>query len=342
MSFLARETVIIFGGCGFVGMHFVEHLLGLSLPPKHIFLADLASPQFPECLVAAKAALLSGVVSFLSVDIRQEINIEIPPGVSCIANFAAVHREPGHEPHEYYETNIRGAENVTKFAEKINCHFILFTSSIAPYGPTEQQKDELSLTTPETAYGCSKLVAEKIHIGWMQADKDRKLIIVRPGVVYGPGENGNVTRMVKAIKAGYFFYCGNKTKLKSAVYIKELCQSITWVAEHQLSRQSFFLYNMSLPAPPTIETFAQSIQQVLAVNSRIWSFPFPLLLWSARLLSLCLSILNVTHPFDPIRIKKLIRSNNVVPRALADEGYEWKYDLRRSLEDWRRVSPSDW
>ena len=35
-----------------------------------------------------------------------------------IFNFAAVHRTPGHEDHEYFETNIRGAENVVTFAEK--------------------------------------------------------------------------------------------------------------------------------------------------------------------------------------------------------------------------------
>lgn len=336
------EKIIIFGGSGFIGMHFAEHLLALDSPPMHVVLADISPPQFPDCLVAAKEALLSGVLSYISVDVRQEINLEIPAGVSCIANFAAVHREPGHAPEEYYETNILGAENVTKFAEKVGCDFIIFTSSIAPYGPTEEPKNERSLTTPETAYGCSKLVAEKIHIGWMHAGINRKLIIVRPGVVYGPGENGNVTRMVKALKAGYFFYCGNKAKLKSAVYIKELCRSITWVAEHQLNARSFFLYNMSLPIPPTIETFAGTIQEVLAVKSQIWTVPYSLLYAMACLITLGLSIFNVKHPFNPIRIKKLIRSNNVIPKALVDVGYGWQYDLRQSLEDWRSVSPNDW
>ena len=39
-----------------------------------------------------------------------------PTEDDVIFNFAAVHRTPGHEDHEYFETNIRGAENVVAFA----------------------------------------------------------------------------------------------------------------------------------------------------------------------------------------------------------------------------------
>ena len=59
----------------------------------------------------------------------------------------------------YFETNIRGAENVTAFAEKYGIRKILFTSSIAPYGASEDLKTEETLPTPNTPYGISKLVA---------------------------------------------------------------------------------------------------------------------------------------------------------------------------------------
>ena len=89
-----------------------------------------------------------------------------PTEDDVIFNFAAVHRTPGHEDHEYFETNIRGAENVVAFAEKWNIKKIVFTSSIAPYGAAEELKKETTLPTPNTAYGISKLVAEKIHEKW--------------------------------------------------------------------------------------------------------------------------------------------------------------------------------
>ena len=110
--------------------------------------------------------------TFIGYDIRKPIeNLPFTPTEDdVIFNFAAVHRTPGHEDHECFETNIRGAENVVAFAEKWNIKKIVFISSIAPYGAAEQLKKETTLPTPNTAYGISKLVAEKIHEKWQNGD----------------------------------------------------------------------------------------------------------------------------------------------------------------------------
>ena len=90
-----------------------------------------------------------------------------------------------------------------------------------PYGTSEVTKDESSLPVPACAYGGSKLAAEKIHLCWQNGDSaDRHLVIVRPGVVFGPGEGGNVSRLVKAVLHRYFFYMGNKDTRKAG----GLCQ----------------------------------------------------------------------------------------------------------------------
>ncbi|MFR4723811.1 MAG: NAD-dependent epimerase/dehydratase family protein [Faecalibacterium sp.] len=66
-------------------------------------------------------------------------------------------------------------------------------------------KTEETLPTPNTPYGISKLVAEKIHQIWQARDPARELTIVRPGIVYGKGEHGNMTRLYRGQKKGYFF-----------------------------------------------------------------------------------------------------------------------------------------
>lgn len=71
-------------------------------------------------------------------------------------------------------------------------------------------KKETTLPTPNTPYGISKLVAEKIHFGWA-GKNDAQLIIVRPGIVYGKGEHGNMTRLYAGIKKRYFFYTRKDT-----------------------------------------------------------------------------------------------------------------------------------
>lgn len=57
---------------------------------------------------------------------------------------------------------------------------MVFTSSIAPYAASEEEKYEDTLPTPNTPYGISKLVAEHIHREWQQADPNRQLTILRP------------------------------------------------------------------------------------------------------------------------------------------------------------------
>ena len=71
---------------------------------------------------------------------------------------------------------------------------IIFTSSIAPYGIEDKLKDETTVPQPVTAYGSSKLQAEKIHVAWQKKDEaNRILTIVRPGIVFGKFENANMT-----------------------------------------------------------------------------------------------------------------------------------------------------
>jgi nucleoside-diphosphate-sugar epimerase len=137
-----------------------------------------------------------------------------------IFNFAAVHRTPGHPDYAYFETNVLGAENVTAFAEKYGIKKIVFTSSIAPYGAAEELKEETTVPTPNTPYGISKLVAEKIHMIWQARNQaERQLTIVRPGVVFGKGENGNFTRLYWGICGGKFIYPGRKFPCQDGSYL---------------------------------------------------------------------------------------------------------------------------
>lgn len=166
---------IITGGTGFIGTH-LTNLIMERYPNAQVYNLDIVKPGTPNPVVKDyKPALREGKKlqsTFIEYDIRKPIeNLPFTPTEDdVIFNFAAVHRTPGHEDHEYFETNIRGAENVVAFAEKWNIKKIVFTSSIAPYGAAEELKKETTLPTPNTAYGISKLVAEKIHEKWQNGD----------------------------------------------------------------------------------------------------------------------------------------------------------------------------
>jgi len=334
---------VLFGGTGFIGTHFAAHLLTTGAV-EQIFLADLrptVPAMWPRKL---QPAYQEGRVRFCQLDVRQPIiHAELPAQADLIVNLAAVHREPGHEPHEYFATNLPGAEHVCTWAEQVDCQQIIFTSSIAPYGPTEEQKSENSLPVPISPYGASKLAAEKIHLGWQRAGKGRRLLIVRPGVVFGPGEGGNLSRMVRAVLGRYFFYMGNRQTRKAGGYVKELCHALAWMMEWQEKNGvGTALFNFTMDPAPTVEEYVEAICRVAGVQRFVPSMPYPLLLGASYPIAAISRPLGIHQPISPVRIRKLVRSNNIVPDFLRKAGYSYHYTLDQALADWRQERPEEW
>ncbi len=338
------KTAVIFGGSGFIGMFFAKHLLD-NFSYKKVYILDIDAANDKEFAFRRKQFLeCKEKIEFIKCDVRNEISWIPNEEISLIANFAAIHREPGHENFEYYETNILGAENVCNWADKILCNSIIFTSSIAPYGIEDRQKNEHSMPVPATAYGGSKLVAEKIHLAWREKQGEkRSLIITRPGVVFGPGEGGNVTRLIKAIKKRYFVYIGNQDVRKAGVYVKELCNAMTWALEESSSRdKKFILFNMSMDPGPSIKEYVFSISKVLDIKSFIPRVPFGFLLFISYFIDLFAKPLKIKHPFSPVRVNKLVKSNDIKPLFLLENDYRFLYNLEDALSDWKNDCPEEW
>lgn len=337
------QTAVIFGGAGFIGTFFAEHLLNTGF--DKIYLYDIQKVSDKPFLYRNNKIRNEKRIIEINGDVKQEITWRpAEEQVALIANFAAIHREPGHALNEYYETNLLGAENVCAWAELIGCNEIIFTSSISPYGPSEHQKNENSLPLPATAYGGSKLVAEKIHQTWLAADKTkRNLVIVRPGVVFGPGEGGNVSRLIKAVLKRYFIYMGNRSTRKAGTYVKELCTAICWVLQHQKkSGSNFTLFNMSMNPGPSIEEYVEAVCKVADIKRKIPAIPYPLLLSIAHLIEFVTRPLGIRHPFSPVRIRKLVHSNNIQPSFLVENNYPYQYTLESALADWKKDCPEEW
>lgn len=336
------SNIVIFGGSGFISAHFSVYFLDNNLAEK-ITLADIAAPVYEHLPAKIKQYVDSGKIEFVKVDVRQPVTAQLPMA-DLVVNLAAVHREPGHERHEYFDTNLPGANHVCEWASAVGCKYIVFTSSIAVYG-TEKVGPKTEATTPQpnSPYGESKLAAEKIHRQWANAEPDRQLLIVRPGVIFGTGEGGNITRMIKGIRGGYFVYLGNQNVVKSGGYVKELVRSMAWMMERQLqSKAKEVLFNFTMNPAATVGQYAQGIVKTLGLNKRIWNIPYNLLLPVATIVGGVTNLLKIDQPINAARVKKLLRENNIVAQELADAGYEYQYTLDQALADWRQEHPADW
>src|SRR5690242_9509554 len=132
------SSVIVFGGSGFIGSHLIRRLAAEA--GNQIISVDLREPT----------ERLSGV-DYRIADVRNLRTLDVQSKVDRIYNLAAIHTTPGHPSHEYYETNIAGAAEVTSFATRYNVPEIIFTSSISVYGPSESVKTEDTPLAPVSA-----------------------------------------------------------------------------------------------------------------------------------------------------------------------------------------------
>ena len=338
------KCFVIFGGTGFIGTYFAKYLLENSLVDL-IYLIDVEPISSKLSNYRKSFHHSNKKIKFINSDVRLSLlELGILDQVDLIANFAAIHREPGHEDQEYFETNLLGAENVCKFAEKVDCNNIIFTSSISPYGVSESVKDESTLPVPVAAYGASKLAAEKIHQIWQAEDaNNRRLVIVRPGVVFGPGEGGNVSRLIKAVTHRYFFFMGNQATRKAGVYVKELCNAMWWVLQEQKKNgETVSLFNMTMNPGPSIGEYVKAVCKTQRITRFIPTVPYKALMCVAYFIDAIGKPLGVKHPFSPVRIRKLVRSNNVLPTYLLEHGYQFQYSLDSAFADWKKSCPEEW
>lgn len=321
---------IIFGGTGFIGTHLINLLKDESVTETDkIYALDIVMPG-EEGVVPGIVEKIDGV-EYIRCDVRKPIDVNIQTtDHDIIFNLAAVHRTPGHKDIEYFETNIRGAENVTEFAEKRNIKKILFTSSIAPYGPAEELKEETTLPTPETPYGISKLVAEKIHEKWQVKDPARELTIVRPGIVFGKGEHGNFTRLYWGIRKRYFVYTGRKDTIKGGIYVKDLVRFFKYRMIDN-SYPGIDLFNCTFEPAYTIEEICETLKSATGMKRHIFQIPGKLLMIVATIVG---PLGGKKVGIHPDRVKKLMVSTNVSGKKLMNSGYQFHYTLEEAIKDW--------
>ncbi|MGD0812856.1 MAG: NAD(P)-dependent oxidoreductase [Verrucomicrobiota bacterium] len=317
------SACLILGGSGYVGSNWAKRLAGRKRFDR-IVLADIHPPAQP----------LAAGWEVVQCDIRRPIQLgNLSP--EWIFNFAAVHREPGHAREEYFDTNLAGAKNVCAFAAQSGCKNILFTSSIAVYGSLNVSVSESSLPYPSSPYGISKLCAELIHKGWRQGENGRRLYICRPGVIYGPGETGNIPRMIRAVRKGYFVFPGSRNLRKSYAYIEGLLDSFEFIMARE---ENQLTYNYVERTTESLGTLVRLVQEHVGRRSPAFTAPLPLLLLVAAMAQL---LTGGRSPLHPLRVRKTTLSTHIVPELLLKMGFPFRYDFASSLKDWARTAPED-
>ncbi len=317
------KAALVLGGAGFIGSHLLSHLASSGRFQKLVS-GDIRSPRFvvPE-------------VEYVEVDVRKPIPDDICPGVTEIFNLAAVHTTPGHEDWEYYWTNVLGATHVSDFARRSGARNVIFTSSIAVYGENEEIKDEDSPLVPASAYGCSKLCAEKIQRLWQaELPESRRLVIVRPGVVYGYMEHGNFTRLAELLLKNRFIFPGRTDTIKACGYVTDLVRSMTFMLDRP---DQEITYNFCHVERYTTAQICEAFSRVAGYKRPKLSLPLTPMLVGGWIFE-TMAKMGLRTPINRARLLKLVRSDIIVPKRLSEAGFANSYDLEAGLADWRKSS----
>lgn len=198
---MANYSTII-GGSGFVGSMLCSDLDKMSFS----ILDKVKSNFFPD--------------ETQFCDIRSMNTIKIPRETNSIVLLAAEHRDDVNPTNLYYDVNVEGTKNVLLKMDELGLKNLIFTSSVAVYGLNKKNPDENHDKDPFNHYGKSKWEAEKVIKEWYEKDsKGKSVTIIRPTVIFGERNRGNVYNLLKQISSGKFLMIGKGQNKKSMAYV---------------------------------------------------------------------------------------------------------------------------
>jgi len=200
--------ISIIGGSGFIGSRLCNRLsedkISFQILDKNL------SPFFPD-----KTHIM---------DIRNpETYRKFLKGSDVVINLAAEHRDDVTPKSLYDEVNVGGAARLAEICRELSINRIIFTSSVAVYGFAPAGTDESGEINYFNDYGRTKWEAEKVYRQWLNEDPEkRSLTIIRPTVVFGERNRGNVYNLLRQLASGFFPMIGKGKNVKSMAYVENI------------------------------------------------------------------------------------------------------------------------
>ncbi len=154
-------------------------------------------------------------------------------------------------------------------------------------------------------------------------------MIVRPAVIFGPGEKGKFTRLARLMRSGFFVYPGRRDTIKGCFYIDDLIEAIDF-AENQNRR--YVLFNGCYPDRYTLEQIVEMLKEKHFPKAKTFTLPAFVVLSAAKIFGLISTFGLGIHPD---RVLKLMCSTDVIPSWLEAEGHATRGKLPSAFTRWQ-------
>jgi len=308
-------NILITGGSGFIGTRLIDNLL----KEKHtVKIYDKTiSQKYPDLMIQA--------------DVRdQKALIEASKNIDVIYNLAAEHADDVTPLSLYADVNISGAKNVVIAAEKNDIKKIIFTSSVAIYGLNRGTPNETMTAQPFNEYGRTKYEAEKVLLQWIEKDENKTLVMLRPSVIFGERNRGNVYNLIKQIASGKFLMVGSGENHKSMAYVGNIA---SFLALQTTTDKGVSIYNFADKPDLSSNEIVHIVKDELGIKKSTPRAPYFIGLLGGYIFDSIAKVTGKKFPVSSIRIKKFCAETTVNTDKLQKSGFKPPYSLEEGLRN---------
>lgn len=308
-------AIAIIGGSGFIGSHLAR---SLNADGHEVIVADIVRSSENDC-------------TYRLADVRDFDSLRAAlRGAAVVYNLAALHRDDIRPASRYEEVNTTGAINVCRACRELGIRRVVFISSVAVYGKAPPNTSEGGKAKPVTAYGRSKLLAEGVHREWQAEDpSDRSLVIVRPTVVFGEGNRGNVYELVRQILSGRFIMVGTGGSRKSMAYVGNLGAFLIHILGVHPGTHIFnYVDKPDYSMQDLVDTVVQSINHGGLSRIRI---PYPIGYIGGSVFDVLSAITGRKFPISAQRVRKFCSTTTFSSCKVESTGFQAPVSLHVAL-----------
>lgn len=285
-----NNKALVTGATGFIGSRIVGQLM-----------LDGASVQY---LVRSNHDELSTMTDDVIVgDIRDPVVAsEATSGVDTVLHFAAaVHRRATEDEHR--SINVEGTRNIAQAAAANGVSHLIFASSVSVYGSGNLNFNEDSWCNPDTPYGRSKLMAEEA-LEAIAEKTGMKVTVLRLSTVYGEGEPGNISRLIKAVAKYGPIVMGKGSNRKSMTYVGNVAALCSQLVRNG-SPERVSVVNVADPEPYRLDFIVRAISRALGRPDRLLRVNRESALAGSWCLDTAAELLGRHSPVTPDQVRKM-------------------------------------
>lgn len=307
--------IVMIGASGFIGTRLINLLTesggydckNVDLQPSHFF---------------------NEVTVIGDVRDQQQMDRELK-GADVVVLLAAQHRDDITPVSLYYDTNVGGMEVTLKAMEKNGVKRLIFFSSVAIYGMNKKCPDESHPADPFNHYGKSKWQAEQVVSKWYESHPEWNIDIVRPTVVFGERNRGNVYNLLHQISGGKFLMVGDGKNHKSMAYVGNIVTFVKYLIDNV--KEGYNVFNYVDKPDMDMNALVSHVSKVLNKHIPSTHFPYWLGMTGGYCFDLLAKITGRKLPISSVRVKKFCSTTEFDATKAHSCGFKAPYSLDEGL-----------